>query len=111
MITDPRSAFLEAATWHGPLEPAEEILSAHPEIASADIHTAAVRGDDAAVRRFLELDPASATATSDPYGADALVYLCLSKYLRLDRARTPAFLRAARALLDAGADPNTGFWT
>jgi len=34
----------------------------------------------------------------------------MSNYLRLDPARTPGFLRAAEALLDAGADPNAGFW-
>lgn len=51
------------------------------------------------------------TATSEPYGGDALTYLCLSKYLRLDPSRSTAFLRTATALLDAGADPNTGFWT
>ena len=68
-------------------------------------------GDAALVRRFLERDPTSATRTSEPYGGDALNYLCLSKYLRLDAARSDSFLRAATALLDAGADPNTGFWT
>lgn len=124
---DPRAAFIEAAVWHGPLERAEAILAAHPELASSDIHIAAILGDDAAVRRFLALDPKNVTAKSGPYGGDALVYLCLSKYLRtsasgstelaevsvepLDRTRTDGFLRAATALLDAGADPNTGFWT
>ncbi len=78
---------------------------------SSDIHTAAVLGDAVLVRRFLERDPANATRTSEPYGGDALNYLCLSKYLRLEAARSDAFLRAATALLDAGADPNTGFWT
>ena len=106
-----RTAFIEAATWHGSLERAETILKAHPELASSDIHTAAVLGDDAAVRRFIAQDPKCATATSPPYGGDALNYLCLSKYLRLDPSRSDAFLRAATALLDAGADPNTGFWT
>ncbi len=108
---DPRTAFIHAATWHGPLEPAEAILASHPELASCDIHTAAILGDDAGVRRYLERDPANATAKSDPYGGDALNYLGLSKYLRLDPARSGGFLRAATALLDAGADPNTGFWT
>jgi ankyrin repeat protein len=108
---DPRTAFIRAATWHGTLERAEGILSRHPELRNGDIHTTAVLGDDAAVRRFLELDAGNATATSAPYGGDALNYLCLSKYLRLDPSRTDAFLRAATALLDAGADPNTGFWT
>ncbi|MGH7539072.1 MAG: ankyrin repeat domain-containing protein [Gemmatimonadales bacterium] len=108
---DPVVAFIEAATWHGTLEPAEAILAAHPEVADATIHTAAITGDDAAVRRFIAQDPKSVTAKSPPFGGDALNYLCLSKYLRLDPARSDAFLRAATALLDAGADPNTGFWT
>lgn len=111
MTEDQRVAFIEAATWHGSLDRAEAILSAHPEIAGCDVHTAAILGDAAAVRRFLAQDPANATAKSAPYGGDALNYLGLSKYLRLDRTRTDAFLRAATALLDAGADPNTGFWT
>ncbi len=110
-MRDLRAAFIQAAVWHGPLEPAEAMLAAHPDLAGGDIHTAAILGDDAAVRRFLERDPGSATATSPPYGGDALNYLCLSRYLRLDPARTDDFLRAATALLDAGADPNTGFWT
>jgi ankyrin repeat protein len=110
-MSDPREDFITAAVWHGSLERAEAILAAHPEIASSDIHTAAIAGDDGAVRRFVEQDPAHAAAKSPPYGGDALTYLCLSKYLRLDRTRTAAFLRAATALLDAGADPKTGFWT
>src|SRR5262245_27600393 len=108
---DPRTAFIRAAIWHGSLDGAEAILAAHPEIASADVHTAAVVGDDAAVRRFLAADSANAITISQPYGGDALVYLCLSKYLRLDSARSERFLRAATALLDAGANANTGFWT
>jgi ankyrin repeat protein len=106
-----REAFIGAATWHGPLEPAEAILARHPELANSDIHTAAITGDDAAVRRFLALDPKSVLAKSLPYGGDALNYLGLSKYLRLDPSRSEALIRAATALLDAGADPNTGFWT
>lgn len=108
---DPRVAFIEAATWHGTLERAEAILAANPGLAGGDIHTAAILGDDAAVRRFLKQDPRTATTTSPPYGGDPLVHLCLSKYLRLDPSRARGFLRAATALLDAGADPNTGFWT
>jgi ankyrin repeat protein len=108
---DAREEFLDAATWHGSLERAKALLAAHPELASSDIHTAAVLGDDVAVRRFLAHDPENATAKSVPFGADAIVYLCLSKYLRFDQARSDAFVGAATALLDAGADPNSGFWT
>jgi ankyrin repeat protein len=109
--TEPRVAFIRAATWHGSIDRARALLAAHPELATADIHVAAILGDDAAVRTYLAADPASATARSEPYGADALTHLCLSTYLREEPARSDAFLRAAMALLDAGADPNGGFWT
>jgi ankyrin repeat protein len=110
MTADPRDEFLDASVWHGSLDAAQAILAAHPEIASSDIHTAAILGDAAAVRRFLERDPANATAKGGPRGWDALTHLCFSKYLRLDRARSDGFVRAATALLDAGASANTGFW-
>src|SRR5213596_3444292 len=109
-MNDPRAAFIEAAVWHGTLERAEAILAAHPEIASSDIHSAAILGDDAAVRRFLELDPGNATLKGGPRGWDALTHLCFSKYLRLERARSAGFVRAAQALLDAGASANSGWY-
>jgi ankyrin repeat protein len=107
---NPLAAFIEAAIWHGTLDGAEAILAAHPEIARSSIHAAAILGDDAGLRRLIAVDPKCATRKEKPYGGDALVYLCLSKYLRLDKTRSEAFVRAATALLDAGADPNTGFW-
>jgi ankyrin repeat protein len=110
-MKDVRAEFIKAATWHGTLDDAEAMLAQHPELRAGDIHTAAILGDDRAVQRLLAQDPGNATAKSPPYGGDALNYLGLSKYLRLEPKRTPGFLRAATALLDAGADPNTGFWT
>jgi ankyrin repeat protein len=101
--------FIAAAIWHGSLDKADAILAAEPALARSSIFPAAILGDDESVRRFLAADPAAATAVSGPYGASALVYLCFSKYLRLGRTSTPAFVRAATALLDAGADPNGGF--
>jgi ankyrin repeat protein len=108
---NPVAAFIEAAIWHGTLEAAEAILAAHSEIAQSNIHVAAVLGDDAAVRRFIATDPRNVTKKEAPYDGEALVYLCLSKYLRLDKTRSEAFVRAATALLDAGADPSSGFWS
>jgi ankyrin repeat protein len=107
---DARTAFLEAAVWHGSLTAAEALLTVHPWLARSDIHTAAVVGDDEAVRAFLAADRSLAAAKSGPFAADPLVYLCLSKYLRLDPARSDRFLRAAASLLDAGANPDSGFW-
>src|SRR6266513_1100267 len=109
-MSDPRAAFIDSAVWHGTLERASAILAEHPEIASSDIHSAAILGDDSAVRRFLELAPENAPVKGGPRGWDALTHLCFSKYLRLDRARSAGFVRAARALLDAGASANTGWY-
>ena len=110
-------AFIEAACVpldgghaSGMLDRANEILKAHPEIATNSIHTAAILGDDVAVRRFLAVDKANATAKGGPRAWDALTHLCFSRYLRLDRARSAGFVSAARALLDAGASANTGFF-
>lgn len=109
-------AFIEAAcvpldSGHasGTLERAEAILAAHPHVAGSNIHTAAILGDDAAVHRFLEVDPANATAKGGPHGWDALTHLCFSRYLRLDRSRSDGFVRTARALLDSGASAKTGW--
>lgn len=94
----------------GTLEQAEALLAREPATARASIHAAAVLGDDVAIRRFLDDAPTLASATGGPHGWDPLTHLCFSRYLRLDRSRSDAFVRAATALLDAGADPNTGFF-
>src|SRR5213594_4554494 len=114
---DPLAAFIEAAcvprdSGHasGTLELAEAILAAHPGVASSDVHTAAILCDEAGVRRFLALDRRNATAKTGPYGWDALTHLCFSRYLRLDRGRSDGFVRAAQALLDAGASAKTGWY-
>src|SRR5262245_42012793 len=116
-MTDPAAAFIEAAcvprsTGHatGTLEAAQAILAEHPEVATSSIHTAATLGDEVAVRRFLARDPALATAKGGPHDWDPLTHLCFSRYLRLDAARSDGFLGAARALLDAGASANTGWF-
>jgi len=106
-----RVAFIKAATWHGDLHEAEALLAQYPQLAQSDIHTAAILGDHTAVRKFLSQDAGNATATAEPYGANALTHLALSKYLRLGKRPSADFVQAAAALLDAGADPNAGFWT
>jgi len=114
-LDDAASAFLEAACaprhGHslGGLDEAEIILARHPHVATSSIYTAAVLANEAAVRAFLGRDPGSATAKGGPRGWDALTHLCFSRYLRLDHARSDAFVRTARALLDAGASANTGW--
>lgn len=106
-----RRAFIKAATWHGSLDEADAMLTQHPGLASLDIHIAAILADHKSVKKFLAHDIHNATATSLPYGANPLTHLCLSKYLRFTRKTDADFIRTATLLLDAGADPNGGFWT
>jgi hypothetical protein len=47
------SDFIKASTWHGTLDEPAAILAAHPEIAAANIHVAAILGDDERVRHFI----------------------------------------------------------
>ncbi len=118
MITpDGRDEFLRTALAprteshaSGMLVSANALLATHADLATHDIHVAATLGDADAVRKFLAEAPSVATATSAPYGWDPLTCLCFSRYLRLDPARSAGFVEAARALLDAGASANTGFF-
>lgn len=114
---DREAAFIQAACvplhgghTSGTLQEADAILAAHPDVAASSIHTAAILGDDDAVRRFLAQSPANATAKGGPREWDALTHLCFSRYLRLDPARSERFVRSAAALLEAGASANTGWW-
>jgi ankyrin repeat protein len=114
---DPVAAFIEAACSprtssyeSGTLEEAELILARFPQVARSNIHSAAVLADEAAVREFLARDGADAAAVGGPHGWDALTHLCFSRYLRLDATRSGAFVRTARALLDAGASAKTGWY-
>jgi ankyrin repeat protein len=109
-LVDPRDAFLRAGFWHGSIETANAILAEHPSLRSADIHLAAILGDAAAVERFIADDPSAVRAKSGPRGIDPLTALCFSVYLQRDTDRSEEFVRAARALLDAGADVDAGFF-
>ncbi len=94
----------------GTLDEAQAILAANPGLPDTSIYAAAVLADEALVRGVLSRDPASAAAHGGPDEWDPLTYLCFSRYLRLDRSRSAAFVRAASVLLDAGASANTGWF-
>ena len=116
-VDDPVAAFIRAACvprhhshTSGTLEEAELILARYPHVAHANIYVAAILADDAGARGFLARDKADATRSGGPEGWDALTHLCFSRYLRLDRGRSDAFVRTASALLNAGASANTGWY-
>ncbi|HEX3878241.1 MAG TPA: hypothetical protein VHW24_14720, partial [Bryobacteraceae bacterium] len=85
---DPKDEFVNESVWHGSLDRAREILATHPEIASSDIHRAALLGNHEAVARFLTEDAANARAKGGPRNWDALTHLCFSKFLRLEPTRS-----------------------
>jgi ankyrin repeat protein len=116
-LDDPLNTFIEFACvdrhgWHGAgtLEYADLILTRYLQDVPGSIFSAAVLGDALAIRTHLERDPSLAIAKGGPHYWDALTYLCFSRYLRLDKSRSDSFIFGARALLEAGADANTG-WT
>jgi ankyrin repeat protein len=93
----------------GTLEYADLVLARYRQRVPGDIFSAAVLGDFPAVRAWLARDLSLATATGGPHDWDALTYLCFSRYLRIEKARSESFVNAARALLEAGASANTGW--
>jgi hypothetical protein len=52
----------------GALERANALLARNPGLGASNIHTAAISGDDATVRRFLALDRANATSEAGRAG-------------------------------------------
>jgi hypothetical protein len=88
-------------------ERARAMLAAVPELAAANIYTAATVGDVTAARALLAADPELADRKGGPLGWKPLLYAC---YSRLDSPEPRhSTLDVARLLLDSGADPNAGF--
>jgi ankyrin repeat protein len=75
-----------------------------------DIYSAAELGHADVVERLLAATPKLAQTAGGSRGWDALTCLCFSNHLKHEPDRADDFLRAASALLIAGANPNTGYW-
>ncbi len=90
-------------------ERALPLLASLPAEAGASIHLAAALGDAPAVARLLAEDPARATARGGPFQWDPLTHLCFSTFVEAPDRPARDFAAAARVLLEAGADANTGF--
>jgi len=86
---------------------ARQLLLEHPDLARANIYTAAVVGNPVAVAEFLATDRRLANGDGGPYRWPPLLYLAYSRVDSDDPARSA--LDTARLLLDRGADPNAGF--
>jgi hypothetical protein len=84
---------------------ARQLLAAHPELAAADIYTAAAVGDVAAAQSLLRSDPSLADTEGGPYGWPPLLYLTSSRVNCPDHSP----VEVARLLLAYGADTNAGY--
>ena len=91
----------------GQWEQARRILERAPGLAEGDVYVGAATADAGALRRVLAADPAAASREGGPFQWEPLCYLA---YARHDPAISlAATLETARLLLDAGADPNSGY--
>ena len=85
---------------------ARQLLAAKPQLAKANIYTAAAVGDVPAVADFLTKN-ADVHAKGGPFDWEPLLY---AAYSRLDsEAEGHSTLEAGRLLIEHGADPNAGF--
>jgi hypothetical protein len=86
---------------------AADLHQADPGLVDQHIWAAASAGDPVALARHLAARPGLATTRGGPFGWDPLLYLCYAR-APIDRTEDDV-LAAATLLLDAGADPNTGY--
>jgi ankyrin repeat protein len=84
-----------------------DVVRAAPPVATGSLHVVAALGHDADVRRLITANPAQVGARIGHMGVDPLLCLCYSPFHGESPARDEGLARSARALLDAGADPNT----
>ena len=105
---DPERArqFVEAAT-SGRRDRADALLRLDPRLAGSGLAVALVLGDATRVAGAVTRDPEAASRPLDPLGWPPLCHVTHSAYLGGER--TDGLLDCARALLDAGADPDSAW--
>jgi ankyrin repeat protein len=110
------STFLDAAvprpdSHHksGSLQPAKKVLAEYPGLVDSSIFAAVTAGDLKVTQRLLAKDPSLASATGGVRNWPALCYLTFSRFLRDEKKRAAQFVKCAKLLLAAGADPNSSW--
>jgi len=87
---------------------ARALLAEHPAMVAESIAAAATAADPDAIARHLAADVAAAGRDTGPHRWAPLLYLTYSRVGSRDGSED-RYLRSARLLLDAGADPNAGY--
>ena len=100
--------FVRAATG-GAAGRAQRLLTLHPALATATLHTALVLGDAAAVEARLDAHPMLATSPGGPQEWEPLLYVCHTCLHREERRRQAGLVAIARRLLSLGANPNAEY--
>ncbi|WP_055585422.1 ankyrin repeat domain-containing protein [Streptacidiphilus griseoplanus] len=93
----------EPARWRR----AAALLAAHPGLTTTSVHAAAAAADIDALAGLLAADPTLAAAEGGPFAWEPILYLAYARHAPTIPA--DAVVRAARMLLDHGADPNAGY--
>jgi ankyrin repeat protein len=91
----------------GSIRRAAALLATEPRIARHDIRTAAVLGDVLSVHDLIGADAEAVVRPDSLRGWAPLLYVCRSRWHRVDSAHAEGLYQTASTLLDAGADPNT----
>ena len=100
-------AFVEAALSDSGR--AGEMLSGDPEVAAAGFYAALVLGDAERVEKEVRGTPELVRREGGPRTWQPLLYVCFSRFAGGGSARADHCMKAAQALLRAGADANASF--
>lgn len=100
------TAFLTAVQ-HQDASRALEIIRDEPRLPATSLHVAAVLGLDVEARRLITQDASQVCARMGSPAGDPLLWLCYSPLHGESPERDEGLASTARALLEAGADPNT----
>lgn len=96
-----------AALRQGEADAARRLLAEHPDLARANVWSAAATGDEGTLTELLGSDPSLASAPRPPEGWTPLLYLAASPFHADGPEAQGRSSRSAQILLARGADPNT----
>jgi ankyrin repeat protein len=95
------------ASIEGRVKQAAKLLRANPAIATYDISTAAVLGDQPTVQEYVQDEPALAILPDTRRRWPPLLYAAHSAWHTVDQDHAEGILQVVWLLLDTGASPNT----